>query len=131
MTVHEAVERERSRAIALTVLTAVGVALATTFFLLAAGAALLGASRWLLLPRELPLLLWLVIGACNAGIVWHFRRRARATTPARIAGSIEREQALREGTVRGALEIGASGALGRRAAAAVAETLAASTTGTP
>nr|MBA3890625.1 hypothetical protein [Gemmatimonadaceae bacterium] len=123
MTVHDVVEQERSRAIRLTVVTAAGLTLAATLLLLAGGAALLGESRWLQLPRAVPLALWVVIGACDAAIILYAWRRAQATTPASIAGSIEREQALREGTVRGALEVAATGALGRRAAAVVAEDL--------
>lgn len=123
MTVHDAVARERRRALHLTVVAGTGIAVASTLLLLAAGAVLLGDSRWLELPRGLPIAVWVVVLVLDAVIAWLFWQRVRATTLARVAGAIEQEQSLRAGTVRGALEVAERGPLGRRAAAVVATDL--------
>ena len=124
MTVRETVQRERQRVVRLTVLAGAGIAIAATLLLLATGAALFSDARWLALPRALPLALWLAIAVIDGAVAWWVWRRMRATTLASVAGTIEQEQAMRAGAVRGALEVGDGGALGRRAALAAASDLA-------
>ena len=124
MTVRDAIERERARVVRLRLLTAAGGAIAVTLLLLVGGAMLLGGTRWLTLPRPVPFLVWgLTIGA-NVLVVAIALRRIRRASMADIAERIETEQQLRAGIVRGALEIADTGALGRRAAKAVATDLA-------
>ena len=77
------------------------------------------------LPRSVPFLVWLLVLAADVAIiVWTVRQLERRTTRNSVAAAIEREQSLRAGALRGAIEVGNSGALGRRAAAAVGDRLA-------
>jgi hypothetical protein len=125
MTVLELVDRERARLRRLHVLLGLAAAVGATCLLLTLGASALGSARWMALPRIVPFLVWLfVVGANVAVVMWTARRLDRRTTRQSVAATIEREQALRAGALRGALEVGESGALGRRAAAAVSEKLA-------
>ena len=124
MTVGESVARERVSVRRRDVAAAVAAGVAATCMLLAAGIALLGDSRWLSLPRGMPAGIWALAVAVNGIFAWYAWRRAARMTPSRIAAHIEREQQLREGAVQGALEVGERGALGRRAAHAVAHDLA-------
>jgi hypothetical protein len=125
MTVIELVDRERARLRRMHVLVGVALAVGATCLLLALGASALGSARWMALPRPVPFLVWvLVIAADVAVVLWTLRRLDRRTTRHSVAATIEREQSLRAGSLRGALEVGTSGALGRRAAAMVSERLA-------
>ena len=95
-----------------------------TCLLLAVGASALGSARWMTLPRPVPFIIWLVVLAVDvSAVMLTARRLGRRTTPASVAQAIEREQSLRAGALRGALEVGESGALGRRAAAVMSEML--------
>ena len=96
-----------------------GIAIA--FVVLALSAVLLDGGRWLSLPRIVPVLAWLsgLIGAIAVGITLRRRDRARLTRAA-VAMSIEREQALRTGSLRGAIEVAGTGELGARAASDIA-----------
>ena len=125
MTIVELVDRERGRLRRLHIALGIAVAASATAALLAIGASTLGAARWMSLPRPMPFLVWLlVIGADVAIVVWTVRRLNRRTARNTVAAVIEREQAMRAGSVRGAMEVANTGALGRRAAAAVGERLA-------
>jgi hypothetical protein len=125
MTIVELVDRERARLRRLHIALGVAVAASATAALLAIGASTLGAARWMSLPRPMPFLVWLlVIGADVAIVMWTVRRLNRRTARNTVAAVIEREQAMRAGSVRGAMEVANTGALGRRAAAAVGERLA-------
>jgi hypothetical protein len=124
MTVIELVDRERARLRRMHLIVGLAVAAGATFLLLAAGTSLLGASRWMALPRPLPFLIWLVVAAANVAVViWTSNRLERRATRLTVAATIEREQAMRAGAIRAALEVAHTGALGRRAAAAVSERL--------
>jgi hypothetical protein len=124
MTVIELVDRERARLRRLHVIVGLALAAGATFLLLAAGTSLLGASRWMALPRPLPFLIWLVVAAANVAVVlWTSKRLERRATRLSVAAAIEREQAMRAGAIRAAMEVAHTGALGRRAAAAVSERL--------
>ncbi|HVX40025.1 MAG TPA: hypothetical protein VHB25_10665, partial [Gemmatimonadaceae bacterium] len=125
MTIHELVERERTRLRRLHLIGGLALALGATALVLALGASMLGGARWMALPRPVPVLVWLVIAAADVAIVLFTARRLdRRATQQSVAAAIEREQAMRAGALRGVLEVSDSGALGRRAAASIAEQLA-------
>jgi hypothetical protein len=124
VTVLQLVERERNRLRRMHLLAGIALAAAATCAVLAFGVLALGGSRWLALPRPMPFLVWVVVFAVDGLIVWWtWRHLARAVSRAGVAAEIEREQALRAGALRGALEIADSGALGRRAAERLAKQL--------
>ena len=117
MTPLEFVERERARLRRLHIIAGVSLALAVTFAVLALGVLLLGHARWIALPRSAPFVVWLVVGALDmAVIVWSVRRLRGDVTRTGVAATIEREQQLRAGALRGALEVADRGTLGRHAA---------------
>ncbi|MDB4875702.1 MAG: hypothetical protein JWM41_2148 [Gemmatimonadetes bacterium] len=125
MTVIELVDRERARLRRMHLLVGVALAMGATCLLLALGASALGSGRWMLLARPVPFLVWLIVLAADVAVIlWTVRQLGRRTTRASVAQTIEREQSLRAGALRGAMEVSESGALGRRAAAAVSEQLA-------
>ena len=127
MTVVELVDRERARVRRMHVIVGAALAIGATSFVLAAGASALGSARWMALPRPVPFLVWLLVAAADvAVVVWTIRQLARRGTRGSVAAAIEREQTLRAGALRGALEVANTGALGRRAATTI-RTWAAST----
>lgn len=90
----------------------------------AVGTVILGSGRWMELPRVVPFLFWVVtIGAAWFIADWVTKRDNGALAGSALAGTIEHEQGLRAGSLRGALEVGRTGALGQRAAADVARRL--------
>jgi hypothetical protein len=124
MTVLELVDRERARLRRMHLMAGIALAVGATCLFLAIGASALGGARWMALPRGVPFVVWLLVLAADvAVIVWTTRQLERRTTRSSVAAAIEREQTLRSGSLRGALEVGNSGALGRRAAAAVSAQL--------
>jgi len=125
MTVLELVDRERARLRRMHLMAGVALAVGATCLLLAGGASALGSARWMALPRGVPFLVWLLVLLADVAVVWWtVRQLDRRTTRSSVAATIEREQTLRAGALRGALEVADSGALGRRAAAAVSAQLA-------
>jgi hypothetical protein len=117
MTVSHLVERERSHLRRAHVVAGLALGAAASALTLALGVLALGHSRWMELPRPMPFVVWLVVGAIEGGVVWWtYRLLVIATTRSNVAAEIEREQALRAGALRGVLEIADSGALGKRAA---------------
>jgi hypothetical protein len=124
MTVIDLVERERRGVMRLIATAGAGAVLAAVAVILAAGVLVLGRARWMELPRLVPFAFW--AGAALAlalGIWWARHRARREATSAGLALAVEREQALRAGSLRGVLEVASTGALGRRAAEQVAERL--------
>jgi len=120
MTILELVDRERARLRRLHIAIGIAVAACATCALLAIGASTLGGARWMSLPRPMPFIVWLLIVAADVAIVmWTARRLDQRTARNTVAAVIEREQAMRAGSVRGAMEVADSGALGRRAPPAV------------
>jgi len=114
----------RARTMAAGVLATIAV-VAT---LAAVGAVALGAGRWMTWPRLVPVVVWLVAAVCAAGIVlWVRARDARVLSLTALAAAVEREQSLRAGSLRGALEVAGSGPLGAKAAQDVARRLAPTT----
>jgi hypothetical protein len=91
MTVLELVDRERARLRRLHVLVGVALAIGATCLVLAAGASILGGARWMSLPRPVPFLVWLVLVAADAAVVWWtVRRLATRATRNSVAAAIER-----------------------------------------
>src|SRR4029077_4550692 len=102
------------------------MAAAAVAVVLALGALALGGGRWMALPAVLPFLAWGLAGLALAGLAWlTFRQLHRDTATTRIATAIEHERRLRSGSLRGALEVGDTGVLGRRGARAIAARLTA------
>jgi len=127
MSLVEVVERQRRDVRRLALATACASGVGVTCGLLLTGAVLLGNARWMTLPRGVPLMIWLAVAVGDATVIvgahyWLTRRGSRAT----IAAAIEREQHLRAGAVRGALEVADEGVLGRAAAERVSARLRAS-----
>src|SRR5580765_8294936 len=119
MTVIELVDRERARLRRMHIVVGLALAVGATCLLLALGASALGGARWMAMSPAVPFVIWtFVFGANVAVVVWTARRLERRTTRQNVAATIEREQAMRAGALRGVLEVADSGALGRRAAAA-------------
>ena len=117
MTPLEFVERERVRLRRLHIIAGASMALAITFTALALAALFFGNARWIALPRSAPFAVWLIIAVLDATvIVWSWRRLRGDVTRGGVAATIEREQSLRAGALRGALEVADRGALGRHAA---------------
>ncbi len=109
-----------TRGTAASALMAAGIVTA----LVAVAACVLGDGRWIDLPAPLPLVC-AVVAVTGAAFVFGIRHRRlqQQLTMAGMAGVVEREQQLREGALRGALEVAATGALGARAADDVARRL--------
>ena len=124
MTIRALVERER-RYLRLTEIAASGLAaVSITLVLLTVGAVSLGRSRWLSLPRALPLAVWLLVVVVLAALAMQARRRLRGRASRRdVALAIEQEQGMRRGALVGALELEGAGALAERAALRVRSTL--------
>ena len=105
-------------AVVLAVIGVVALALVASAWLMADG-------RWMTLPRAVPIAVWAAALAVAAGLVWALRtRNADVLSLTSLAVAIEREQALRSGSLRGALEVASTGVLGARASQDVARRLA-------
>jgi hypothetical protein len=124
MTVIDLVDRERARLRVAMVLAGVTLAAGVTAVLLALATLALGGARWIQLPRPLPLIAWAVAAAIVGGTLWWtVQALASRGSRARVAEAIERERALRAGSLRGALEVAGRGSLGRRGAEQVVSRL--------
>lgn len=120
MTIAQLVGRERSRLRVALVVRGVAMALAVGFVLLAASTVALGSARWITRPSA-PLGAWMLTVAVLAIILWRsWRAGVRGASMQSIADAIERERALRAGSVRGALEVDRTGPLGAMAARRIA-----------
>ena len=125
MTVGERLLAERTRLRTLILAAGGAAVVALAALVLGAGTAVLGGARWISLPAAAPFVVWvLVLGAAAAGGVWTVRRLRRSAAPRDLAAAVERERALRAGSLRGALEVSGSGALARRAEERLAAQLA-------
>jgi hypothetical protein len=128
MSILELVDGERGRLRRLHVLGGLALAVGATCLLLALGASALGGARWMALPRALPFVVWVaVLVADVAVIVRTVGLLERRTTRGSVAEAIERDQQLRAGALRGALEVADAGVLGRRAADLMGRRLSATT----
>ncbi|MEP6779550.1 MAG: DUF4175 family protein, partial [Gemmatimonadaceae bacterium] len=91
---------------------------------IAVGAWLLSDSRWLSMPRGIPLVVWsLGILLAVAAVYWLRKREGDSQSIKSLAAAIEGEQGLRAGSLRGALEVSTQGVFGRRAAQDIAAKL--------
>jgi hypothetical protein len=123
VTVGQIVARERSRLRVALVTRGVAIALAIGFVLLAASTLALGDARWITRPSA-PIGAWLVVSLILATLLWwSWREGRRRASSSAIAAAIERERALRAGSLRGALEVDSAGALGQLAARRLAADL--------
>ena len=96
---HARIARLRRAAVALRVGAAAVAALTIA-------ALLLGRTRWLALPRPLPLLLWAVaVGIAWGAYLLQRRLRQTQTAPSDVAQAIEVERGLRDGAARTLLEV--------------------------
>lgn len=121
----EAIVRdERSALLQLARETRIATVLLPLLSAAAVGIPVLGGSRWLVLPRIVPFVIW---AAAIGAAVWVWRRRRseaeRRTAPDAVAESIETEQRLRRGALRVAREVDESGPLGAYAAATTSSAL--------
>src|SRR5688500_11246517 len=124
MTVAELVERERSRLRLVDIVATIALALVATIAVVGASAWLLAESRWISLPRAIPLLVWVALVIANGAVLWWAARRlgAELARPS-VAAAIEREQTLRAGALRGIMEVASDNSLGRRADRALSDQL--------
>lgn len=124
MTLRELVARERFRLVATMGARGAAFSIAAAALLLGLAAFWLGDARWISEPAA-PAIAWvIVVLAIGAPVVWTIVRVRRAATPAKVAHAIERERALRDGSLRGALEVEGQGAFGKRAAGVLGSSLA-------
>ena len=124
MTVLELVDRERSRISRLIAAAGSAAAVGLAGLLLAVGVVVLGKARWIDLPRVIPFIFWVAVAlVVTAGVWWTRRRLSRDASRSGLAFEVEREQSLRAGALRGALEVASHGTLGRFNAEQVARRL--------
>jgi hypothetical protein len=123
-TISALVERERRHVRRAELIAALLFGAGAAALVLGLGAALLGSSRWLVLPRALPFMVWLVLGAALLALAVLTRLRLRKRgTAAQVALAIESEQGMRRGLLVGAIELEGTGALAARAASAARASL--------
>jgi hypothetical protein len=125
MTLTERVEQERRALRWRSHAVHAAIAMAVLLLVLAVGAGLLTAGRWLVWPRAVPFAVW----GIGAGMAWLLTRWAARRLPApsgmaALSHGIEVEQGLRHGALRGALELQGGDALMRRAVADIEARLA-------
>ena len=124
MTVLDLVDRERGRISGLIAAAGGAAAVGIAALLLATGVILLGKARWIDLPRVVPFIFWGAVAVVVAvGVWWTRRRLTRDASRSGLAFEVEREQSLRAGALRGALEVASHGTLGRYNAEQVARRL--------
>lgn len=124
MTIGALVERERRHLRRMELCAALLFAAGAAALVLGLGAALLGSARWLVLPRAVPFVVWLVLGVVLLTLAALTRTRLRSGGSAtQIALAIEAEQGMRRGRLVGAIEMEGTGALAARAAAAARDSL--------
>ncbi len=124
MTLGQLVARERLRLVATMGARGAALSIGAAALLIGLAAFWLGDARWISEPAA-PAIAWVIaLIAIGAPLAWTIVHVRRAATPAKVAHAIERERALRDGSLRGALEVEGQGAFGRRAAAALGTSLA-------
>ena len=124
MSLRQLVARERFRLVATMGARGAAFSIGAAALLIGLAAFWLGDARWISEPAA-PAVAWVIVLLALGGpLAWTIVRVRRAATPARVAHAIERERALRDGSLRGALEVEGEGAFGKRAAAALGSSLA-------
>ena len=125
MTVVELVERERARLRVLDAVATVALSLIVSVVVVGAGAWLLGESRWIALPRALPVLVWATLLIANVAVIgWAVVQLRRKLARPAVAAAIEREQTLRAGALRGVMELNGDSPIARRVDQSLAAQLA-------
>jgi len=125
VTLRELVARERLRLVATMSVRGAAFSLAAAALLGGLAAFWLTDARWITEPAA-PAIAWvIVVLAIGAPLWWTVVRVRRGATPSRVAHAIEKERNLRDGSLRGALEVAEQGAFGRHAAGKLSSTLAA------
>lgn len=125
MTLRELVARERLRLVATMSVRGVAFSLAAAALLGGLAAFWLTDARWITEPAA-PAIAWAIVAlAIGAPLWWTIVRVRSAATPSRVAHAIERERKLRDGSLRGALEVADQGEFGRHAAGTLGTALAA------
>jgi hypothetical protein len=125
VTLQQLVARERLRLVATMSARGAAFALAAAALLAAVASFGLGDARWITSPAA-PAFAWIaVLVGVAASLWWTIARVRRGTTQAQVAHAIERERALRDGSLRGALEVADGSIFGRRAAGQLGSLLAA------
>ncbi|MEP6764185.1 MAG: hypothetical protein ABJB66_07745, partial [Gemmatimonadaceae bacterium] len=115
-------ERQALRARSMGAMTLAAAAAAA--IAIAVGAWLLSDSRWLSMPRGIPLVVWSLGVLLALGAVYWLRKgEGDSQSIKSLAAAIEGEQGLRSGSLRGALEVSTQGVFGRRAAQDIAAKL--------
>ena len=121
---HARLMQERQALRARSIGTATFAAAAATALIVSIGAWLLASSRWLTLPRGIPIAVWGVgIALAGAAVFFLRKREGDSQSIKSLAAAIEGEQGLRAGSLRGALEVSTQGVFGARAAQDVAARL--------
>jgi hypothetical protein len=124
MTVLQLVDRERGRLRSKLLLSVAAMALAGAAGSMALGVMVLGGSRYIALPRSVPFIFWLLFGALIVGAIARALRLGRESASRdSVAGAIERERHLRDGSLRGLVEVAGHSALAQRASDLMAGTL--------
>ncbi|MCC6432011.1 MAG: hypothetical protein IT354_13960, partial [Gemmatimonadaceae bacterium] len=120
--------REQAALRARTSAAALLAVLAVVTVVAALGALMLSNGRWMAWPRALPVVIWGGAAAISYLVIRWLRARDHSVLSLHsLAGVVEREQSLRSGSLRGALEVGATGPLGARAMQDVSRHLTAGT----
>jgi len=124
VTLRRLIARERFRLVATMGARGAAFSLAAAALLAGLAAFWLGDARWISEPAA-PAIAWVMVSlAIGIPLAWTIARVRRAASPAKVAHAIERERALRDGSLRGALEVEGQGAFGKRAAGALGASLA-------
>lgn len=126
MTILAIVSRERARVVRLLRASVSARAAAAFVVVLSIGALALGGARWITLPRVMPFAFWVGGIALAAFVVRRgMRMLGRDASAAAVASAVEREQHLRDGSLRGLVELaGNDTAFVRRASERLAGQLA-------
>src|SRR5437868_8182819 len=112
VTLGQLVARERFRLVATMGARGAAFSIAAAALLVGLAAFWLGDARWISEPAA-PAIAWVVVVLAIAiPVAWTIVRVRRAATTAKVAHAIERERALRDGSLRGALEVESQGAFG-------------------
>ena len=112
MSVRQLVNRERTSLRRSRLIGGAAETAAVTLALLAVCALALGQGRWIAAPRWLPMLGTLIVVVVAAVLARRAYRAASADSSSpRVAESIERAQALREGALRASIELEGTGPL--------------------
>jgi len=110
MTIFDLVARERERVVRLVRVDTGVKALVVAGAVFVAGAVVLGGARWIALPKAVPFLIWVIALGLVAFVARRGRRiGAEVASTAAVSEAVERENKLRDGSVRGVMELAHDG----------------------